>query len=392
MLQVPASPQTLQVAIALPEGTKLDQGQTWQLAEIGQPGPRWPAQIVPAAAEDGSIDPGRFQLLASLPPRKGASTLRLFQLLAAERSPSAAQAGFRFRDLDPNRLGLWDGDQPVLVYNHGPITEASIPEKDPRRTRACFIHPVYGLDGEVLTDAFPKDHYHHHGLFWAWPHVGIDRQEYDLWMYNNIRQRHVRWICREAGPVAAVLAVENGWFAGGKKVMIERHWLRVFKAAEGSRPIDLESVWIPVDKAITLRGAEGKSYGGVNLRFAPRKQTVITVASGPTKEDLPDTPLAWADLTGRFGQGVGPSGAAIFVHPAHPDFPPTWLTRHYGILCVGWPGVRGKTFPPGLPIRLGYRVWLHRGQPDTTQLYRAYEDYKAGLSAAVKRETVSSGQ
>jgi len=33
-----------------------------------------------------------------------------------------------------------------------------------------------------------------------------------------------------------------------------------------------------------------------------------------------------------------------YIHPSHPDFPPTWLTRHYGCLCVGWPGVAGGSW------------------------------------------------
>ena len=385
VLQVPASEQTLEVAVTLPEGTKPDSGKAWQLVEVGQPA-AVPAQLAPAIAKDGSAASGVLRVLASLPPRKGATGTRSFRLVAGNETPAAAKPGFRLKDLDKNRLGLWDGDQPVLVYNHGAITNPLVPNSDARRSRACFIHPLYGLDGEVLTEIFPKDHYHHHGIFWAWPHVGIDGKEYDLWMYGDIQQRFVRWIAREAGPVAAVLAVENGWFVGDKKVMIERLWLRVFNSADGGRSIDLEFVWIPVDKAITLRGAEGKSYGGLNLRYAPRREeeTVITVPSGRTKEDLPETPLPWADLSARFAGAPGPSGAAIFVSPTHPDYPPTWLTRHYGILCVGWPGVKGKTFEPGVPIRLDYRVWVHRGDADVARLQRAYDGYTAALKAATK--------
>ena len=49
--------------------------------------------------------------------------------------------------------------------------------------------------------------------------------------------------------------------------------------------------------------------------------------------------------------------------PDHPDFPPTWLTRHYGCLCLGWPGIKPATFNPDTVIRCGYRVWIHRGSP-----------------------------
>ena len=63
------------------------------------------------------------------------------------------------------------------------------------------------------------------------------------------------------------------------------------------------------------------------------------------------------------------------VHPKHPDYPPTWLTRCYGCLCVGWPGVQARTFEPGKPIRLSYRVLLHKTALDVTQLKETYQNY-----------------
>jgi len=314
---------------------------------------------------------------------QGAAGVRRFRVEAAVKKNDAP--AFRFREIDDKSLELLDGDKPVLVYNHGVITNEKIPKNDLRRSRACFVHPIYGLNGEVLTESFPKDHWHHHGLFWAWPHVSIEGKQYDLWVYNNIQQRFVRWICRQSGPVAALLAAENGWFVGDKKVMIERVWLRVYKAAGGERSIDVELVFIPVDKPITLLGAEGKSYGGINLRYAPRTNTVITVPTGRSKEDLPDTPLAWADLTAQFAGAPGPSGAALFVHPKHPDFPPTWLTRHYGILCIGWPGVKPKTFPPGEPIRMDYRMWIHQSAAELADLQEAFDAYGAAGKAGVRQ-------
>lgn len=391
VLALPAAKATLHVAVPLPSGLSGEKEAALRLVEMDHPDLTVPAQRIPAMADDGTVAPGPGRLAASIPPREGVSGPRRFRMETAPRSarvsdPAGKPAGFRFREIDDKSLALDDAGKPVLVYNYGVITSPKVPAKDARRSRACYVHPLYGLNGEVLTDSFPKDHYHHCGIFWAWPHIAIEGKEYDLWVYNNIQQRFVRWICREAGPVAAVLAVENGWFVGDKKVMVERVWLRVYKAAGGERSMDLEFAFIPVDKPITLRGAEGKSYGGLNLRYAPRKDTVITVPSGPAKDDLPDTPLAWVDLTARFPDAPAPSGAAIFVDPKHPDFPPTWLTRHYGILCCGYPGVKGKTFPPGTPIRLDYRVWIHKAAAELAELQKAADAYRAAKGTEGRRE------
>jgi sugar phosphate isomerase/epimerase len=69
------------------------------------------------------------------------------------------------------------------------------------------------------------------------------------------------------------------------------------------------------------------------------------------------------------------AGASIFVNASHPDYPPMWLTRHYGVLCLGWPGVVPRWFPKGQPIRCQYRVWIHGGQPGVAELQRQHGLY-----------------
>lgn len=281
--------------------------------------------------------------------------------------------GFRFADVNEKSVGLWEGQKPVLVYNYGVISKDGVPAD---RARSSYVHPLYGLDGEVLTDDFPKDHYHHRGLFWAWPHVKIGDAEYSLWDLRGIRHQFESWLQKDVTDKAATLAVQNGWYVGTEKVVHETVRFTVHPARGDARAIDIECTWTPVKSPLTLMGAEGKSYGGLTLRFAPGTNTTITIPSGVTKEDLPMTNLPWADLTRLWDAEKLTSGAAIFVHPSHPDYPPQWLTRHYGVLCLGWPGVKPATFQPGNTIHCRYRVWIHRGIASVDRLSRAYADYR----------------
>ena len=148
--------------------------------------------------------------------------------------------------------------------------------------------------------------------------------------------------------------------------------------------LDFDFTWIPVDRPITLQGAAGKSYGGLSMRFEVPGGTkpTITVPNGVTAEDLPDTRLPWADLQRQFEGSPTVSGAAILIPPDHPDYPPTWLARHYGILCVGYPGVKAKTYTPEKPLRLSYRVWIHKGAVDAERLKREDRAYAEGRRAA----------
>jgi hypothetical protein len=307
--------------------------------------------------------------------------------VASAAEPDSATSAFRFKAVSEQSLGLWEGDKPVLVYNHGPISRPGA------RARACYFHPIHGLDGEVLTDDFPKDHVYHRGMYWAWPHIKIGEREYELWTARgDLEQRFVRWLAKDAGAGGAKLGIENGWFVGDKQHVREEVWLEIEPLRTGSRTIDIELSWTPIDAPLTLRGAEGKSYGGFNFRFGPRTNTVITV---PEKAELPDgiqapagrisgdllmTRLPWADFTGDFERAGGTSGASIFVHPEHRDYPPTWMARHYGLVSVGWPGVDAQTFPAGQSIVCRYRLWIHRGAPGAAEIQKAYDEYRGKVA------------
>jgi len=311
----------------------------------------------------------------------------LASLLAAALAPAQETAGFRFRDVSEQSLGLWENGQPVLVYNHGPIAR---PEMRGAVARACYVHPLYGLDGEVLTDDFAKDHPYHRGVYWAWPHIKIGEKEYELWaLSGELRQVFQRWQGKEANTTGAKLSVENGWFAGDKQLVREQVQLEIHPANKNSRAVDLTLTWTSLDQPLTLWGAEGKSYGGFNFRFAPRKKTVITVPEGSqlsegvsapagrTTGDLLMTRLPWADFTDDFSGNGALSGAAVFVHPQHRDYPPTWVTRHYGLVSVGWPGALPQTFAAGQRITCRYRLWIHRGSPTAAEIQKVYDEYRA---------------
>jgi len=286
---------------------------------------------------------------------------------------ATSAARFDFLLLNDREMEVREGEQRVFVYNFGVQCPSNVP---PQYACSSFVHPLYGPDGEVLTDAFPADHFHHRGIFWAWPHVRSGDQEADLWLLKGIRHEFERWLCQETRRGRALLGVQNAWRLGARKVAEEQVWFRIGPATRDGRAIDVELILKAVDAPLTLRGAEGKSYGGLTVRFAPRNgQPVITVSGGRSTNDLLVTRLAWADYSARFGGQWSPSGVTVMVAPQHPGYPPEWMTRHYGALCVGWPGVNARTLPAGESVRLRYRLWIHRGAPDPGTLQEVYERF-----------------
>ena len=283
-------------------------------------------------------------------------------------SPTVDSGRFRIDNVSETSLGIWESDKLVLVYNHGLIGKSG------QTSRASYVHPIYGLDGEALTDDFPADHVYHRGLYWAWPHVTIDGKEVDLWSLKGIRIDFKKWLKREARADSATLAVENEWIVDDKAVVREEVTLKVHRARGDGRFIDVHLKWTPLGRPLTLRGAEGKSYGGLTLRFAPRTRTVITTPEGVKKDDLLEAKLLWADLSADFA-GPGMMSGITLVPELSPDSPHTWMTRHYGLLAVGWPGVNAKTFPANRPFTHRATLYIHRHNPEAHELQRVHSDY-----------------
>ena len=71
---------------------------------------------------------------------------------------TGTSAEFALQPQGDGRTLLLEDGRPVLVYNHGDqLVEGAAPD----RTRSCYVHPLYGPHGEILTDDFPADHLHH---------------------------------------------------------------------------------------------------------------------------------------------------------------------------------------------------------------------------------------
>ena len=260
-----------------------------------------------------------------------------------------ALAVFSWTDHHDGRVELMENGKSVLTYNYGPQLKNSAPED---RRACCYIYPALTPAGVSPLDDFPKDHFHHHGLFWAWPVVKTPDAKYDLWMYKGIQHRGERFTARNSNLIA-----ENGWYAGEAKLVKETLRLTAHPANGKSRDLDIELTLEAVSVPITLEGSaeKGKSYGGLSARFAPRTETAITADTGPIAKDEDLVFHKWAEMRALYDGK--PSTLRITAEP-----PTQWCLRNYGFVGSSWPGREGATqsftLQPGKPLKLKYRVSL----------------------------------
>jgi hypothetical protein len=298
-------------------------------------------------------------------------------LLAAPRLAAAAPPSFIFSDDAARKtLTIRDGSRNVLTFCYGDQLEAGV---DPKQVRSGYVHPLFGLDGEVLTDDSPADHLHHHGLFWTWPIIRTRGVKTGTWEPATppLRQHFIRWADKDVRAGAAALGIESVWKLDEKEIVArETADFIVHPAFALGRFIDVTLVIEAVGGPLEFQGQQdaGKGYGGLCFRGAPQfNDAALTTDKGPRKEDAVNTPFLWADLS------TAERGIAIFVSPSHPGHPIPWLIRnsYAGILNPSWPGLKSATVEAGKAVTLRYRLYIHRGDAAAARVAETYAAYAA---------------
>jgi hypothetical protein len=291
-------------------------------------------------------------------PRIAALALLLMALLLSSCSTHTNES-FRWQAADtPGRLMLFEGGRPVLGYNHGPQLANNAPE---HRRREGYIFPLLTPAGVSPLDDFPQDHWHHRGLFWAWPVIAYEGKTYDIWTLGpGIHlKHHEHRLGTEEGM--ATLEAEHGWYVGETQIVTESIALRVAPAEGDARSLEIAVTLEALLEPVVLSGSpdQGKGYGGMNLRFAPRTDTQITTPEGAVSQDEDMVSHAWAALEAVY-EGK-PAGVRLASMEGNPGYPPGWCLRPYGFVGANFPGTVPHTLEAGKPLTMRYRVTVYDG-------------------------------
>lgn len=282
--------------------------------------------------------------------------MRGFVLGIALLLPVLMHGQFAWKDLGDGRMELRQNGNAALVYNYGPQLKAGAPEN---RRRCCYVFPLYTPGGMSMLDDFPQDHWHHRGLFWAWPVVKAEGKTYDEWMNLTAHAGTVKPPV-VAGGKQAKLDASNVWEADGVGIVRENVRLTVLPARGSSQEMDVELTLEALRGPVTLQGSRepSKSYGGFSARFAAREGTVLRADGETLSKDEDLTPRKWAELEGLYG---GKKAALrITPDPSDSGAPYQWCLRQYGFVGASFPGRTpeqdGYTLEPGKPLTLKFRV------------------------------------
>ena len=248
--------------------------------------------------------------------------------------------------------------------------------------RSDYIHPLYGLGGEMLTRDWPDGgHPHHRGIFWAWPEVEYGSERGDIYALQRIFARPTGHVELISGPLFAQIEAENLWMWEDTKPIVREHAIiRVYHATSTNRIIDLTIKLESLEDSITIATRATNSYGGLNLRMmTPESQEISYFTDQPGTQPL----RAWSDFNGIFDGSESPSGLMVLQHKANPEYPGAWV--EYPNLAWVQP-----TFPTpdtryplikGKPLVLRYRLIIHSGgKPDEDISKKRWDAYNGLLT------------
>ncbi|MCR9291815.1 MAG: PmoA family protein [bacterium] len=292
---------------------------------------------------------------------------------AAQHSIEQEKAAFSAEQHDGG-ITIFDGSTPVLSY------QSAVRSRDGRWPRANYVHPLYGLDGQVLTEDFPEDHGHHRGIFWAWHQVWVnDVAAGDPWVCEDFRWDVVQ-MNSQLDSTQALISAQVLWRSPkildeqGDQPAIVREDLRVqvHPRIADTRNVDFEITLNALLSGIRIGGSDDeKGYGGFSPRLKLADDLVFSGSSGnvePTTTAVAAGP--WLNIANT------EMGFAILCHPDNPGYPQPWILRRgRSMQNAVYPGREPVSLPVGVPLRLKYRVVLHRGQLQSEDLTRMHEQY-----------------
>jgi hypothetical protein len=274
------------------------------------------------------------------------------------------------------------GGRPIFQYRGGP---GVLPEADikPAFRRGGYLHPVQTPSGTVVTDDYPPDHRHHHGVWFAWTKTEFQGRTPDFWNMGDGKAK-VEFESLEdswSGPVHAGLRARHAYvdLSGAAPVVaLKESWqARAYAVGQAGRPLhlfDLELTQSPAPGAPLV--LPEYHYGGLAIRgrreWDGKANASFLTSEGKDRSNGHATRARWCHLSGRTEGGV--AGAAVLGHPhnfrapeplrIHPDNP---------FFCFA-PSQLGR-WEISAPHVARYRFVVQDGPPDPKELDRLWNDY-----------------
>jgi len=274
-----------------------------------------------------------------------------------------------------------EGDKQIMFY------QRQHKSLDGKYKRANYIHPLYGLDGEILTEDFPADHLHHRGVFWAWHQVWLgDKKLGDNWaaqdFFWDVQDTEILTINSQSRALKLHVYWKSPHLTdavGNQQPFVkETTTIQIHRAENDVRKIDFQIELLALKDDMRLGGSEdAKGYGGFTTRIPLPDGLAFTGTNGPVEPtNLSVEAGPWLDFSGNLGGQGKTSGLAILCHSSSPGYPQRWILRRKGSAQNPvYPGRHPVPLSREKPLVLRYRLIIHRGDVNHVNLDKLQAEF-----------------
>ena len=308
------------------------------------------------------------------------SSLAALTLLVCHASVAGPVTAVR----EGKQVVIRSGEKEILRYQ----TEAGeLPREDIKKifTRGGYIQSIRTPAGKLVTDDFPPNHVHHHGVWSPWTKTEFEGRQPDFWNMGDGKGR------------VEFVSLGETWAKDGKvgfktnhrfvdmtatpeKVALLETWNVGVSAEEKAYIIDID---------ITQTCASGSPlklpeyhYGGLGFRgnraWDGAGNLKVVTASGLSDRNKVNTlkePWCWI---GGNVDGV-PCGVTILCHPSNFRAPqPVRVHPTEPFFCYAPQQGGAMEIVPGKPYQARYRIIVADGEADPAALEKWAEDYAKG--------------
>lgn len=255
-------------------------------------------------------------------------------------------------------IEILDSGRKVLFYQVKPKS------LNGKYERAGYVHPLYSMKGNMLTEDSPEDHPYHRGIFWAWHQIILNgKQIADGWTSDSISWNVQKTkVNKSKGQIS--ISAEVMWVAqirhGIRKAIVKENTLITVHESSGTRQvIDFAINLTALVDSLKIGGSDDpKGYGGFCLRLKlPEDIQFISNDMTVTPQETALTAGQRMNFKGSFDSASsGRSFVSLIANPDEKIMNKSWILRSKG-------SMQNAVFPGREPveltrkgIRLKYRV------------------------------------
>jgi hypothetical protein len=272
---------------------------------------------------------------------------------------------------------LLENGKPVFFYQKMPKSF------DGKYICNNYIHPLFSLNGDTLTEEFPEDHPYHRGIFWAWHQLYIDGKSIgDGWIMKNIIQEvaDVRTITNNNyGQLQVDVLWKSPSFEDSHPFISEYTTITIHPLQDSVRKIDFAISLKALVPGVEIGGSnDEKGYGGLCARLKLSENIKFTSAIGkvtPQQGQIAAGP--WMDFSAPFERNGKTSCVSILCHPETPNYPAPWILRSEpSMQNIVFPGRNRIKLPVDKSIVLYYRVIVHNKYISSLNINKLQKEYE----------------